>query len=60
MRFVETSDLVQVMGVQRAILDLYRQDIAKYAANKRCAWVNLRIMGRDTSVKLGLEILRKA
>ncbi len=33
-RFVESSDLEQVMEVQRGIIELYRQDIAKYGANK--------------------------
>lgn len=33
-RFVETSDLAQVLSVQRAILSLYRQDISKYAGSK--------------------------
>ncbi|WP_449314672.1 ATP-binding protein [Rubneribacter sp.] len=32
--FVSTSDLARVLGVQRDILTLYRQDIAKYAPNK--------------------------
>lgn len=32
--FVETHDLRAVFNVQRGILDLYRQDIAKYAATK--------------------------
>jgi predicted AAA+ superfamily ATPase len=33
-RFVQTSDLAQVLGVQRDILELYRLDVAKYASNK--------------------------
>lgn len=33
-RFNETSDLSQVMAVQRDIVDLYRQDIAKYGKDK--------------------------
>ena len=33
-RFVQTSDLAQVMHVQRDILELYRLDVAKYAPNK--------------------------
>lgn len=33
-RFVDTSDLSQVLEEQQAILDLYRQDIAKYASDK--------------------------
>lgn len=33
--------------------------IEKVDRHKRCAYVNLPIMGRETSVKLGLEILRK-
>lgn len=33
-RFVETSDLSQVLSVQSDILNLYRQDIAKYGADK--------------------------
>ena len=32
--FTETSDLARVLQVQRDILMLYRQDIAKYAPNK--------------------------
>lgn len=34
MRFKETSDLSHVMAVQQDIVDLYRQDIAKYGADK--------------------------
>ena len=33
-RFVETSDLAQVMSIQRGIAALYRQDISKYTGNK--------------------------
>lgn len=33
-RFVETSDLAQVLMLQRDIVELYRMDIAKYAPNK--------------------------
>lgn len=33
-RFVESSDLEQVLEVQQSIIDLYRQDIAKYGNNK--------------------------
>lgn len=33
-RLAETSDLAQVLAVQRDIVELYRQDIAKYAPNK--------------------------
>ncbi len=32
--FVDTSDLARVLDVQRSILGLYRQDVAKYAPNK--------------------------
>lgn len=32
--FVETSDLARVLRVQRDIVEMYRQDIAKYASNK--------------------------
>ncbi|HJH43124.1 DUF4143 domain-containing protein [Rubneribacter badeniensis] len=32
--FVETSDLARVLRVQRDIVGMYRQDIAKYAADK--------------------------
>lgn len=34
MRFKDSSDLSQVMTVQQDIVDLYRQDIAKYGADK--------------------------
>lgn len=34
--------------------------IVKVDRHKRAAYVMLRILGRDTTVKLGLEILRKA
>lgn len=33
-RFAETSDLSQVREVQQDIVDMYRQDISKYGANK--------------------------
>ena len=33
-RFVDTSDLARVLEVQKGILALYRQDVAKYAPNK--------------------------
>lgn len=33
-RFAETRDLAQVLRIQRDILKLYRQDIARYARNK--------------------------
>lgn len=33
-RLVQTQDLAQVLGIQRDILELYRQDIARYAPNK--------------------------
>ena len=33
-RFVQTSDLAQVMSIQKGITGLYRQDISKYASNK--------------------------
>ncbi len=33
-RLVQTQDLAQVLGIQRDILELYRQDIARYASNK--------------------------
>lgn len=33
-RFVDTSDVAQALKIQRDILDLYRQDIAKYAAER--------------------------
>ena len=33
-RFAETSDLSQVREVQQDIVELYRQDISKYGANK--------------------------
>ena len=32
--FVDTSDLARVLEVQKGILALYRQDVAKYAPNK--------------------------
>lgn len=33
-QFAETRDLVRVLEVQRAILGLYRKDVARYARNK--------------------------
>lgn len=33
-RYVDTSDVAQALKIQRDILDLYRQDIAKYAAER--------------------------
>lgn len=32
--FADTNDLAQVLDIQRSILKLYRQDVAKYAPNK--------------------------
>ena len=32
--FVDTSDIAQVLSIQRDILALYKQDVAKYAPNK--------------------------
>lgn len=32
--FASTNDLAQVLDIQRSILKLYRQDVAKYAPNK--------------------------
>ena len=32
--FVDTSDIAQVLNIQRDILALYKQDVAKYAPNK--------------------------
>ena len=38
-RYVETHDIAQAVGLQRDILALYRQDIAKYTQSKDSAKV---------------------